>query len=94
VINVGGQKVYPQEVELVIAQHPDVHMVRVWARRNPITGALVAADVVMRPGAIFTDIHDDIVQLCRNYLADWQVPVSIRQVDDIAITPGGKIARA
>jgi acyl-CoA synthetase (AMP-forming)/AMP-acid ligase II len=94
VINVGGQKVYPQEVELIIGQHPDVRMVRVWGRRSAITGALVAADVVMRPGAIFKDIHNDLVKLCRRELVDWKVPVSIRQVDDIAITAGGKIARA
>ena len=48
VINVGGLKVHPEEVEAVINRHPKVRMSLVRARRNPITGALVVADVVLR----------------------------------------------
>src|SRR5207248_4124630 len=47
VINVGGLKVYPEEIEAVINSHPWVSMSRVSARRNPITGAVVVADVVL-----------------------------------------------
>ena len=36
VINVGGQKVYPEEVEAVLNRDPTVRISRVWARRNPI----------------------------------------------------------
>ena len=43
VINVGGQKVFPEEVEAVINAHPAVRMSRVWARPSPITGAVVAS---------------------------------------------------
>ena len=46
VINVGGMKVYPEEVEAVINRHPRVRVSLVRTRRNPITGALVVADVV------------------------------------------------
>src|SRR5262249_13444692 len=41
VINVGGLKVHPEEVEAVINRHPQGRMALVRARRNPITGALV-----------------------------------------------------
>ena len=41
VINVGGMKVHPEEVEAVINTHPWVRMSLVKARRNPITGAVV-----------------------------------------------------
>jgi acyl-CoA synthetase (AMP-forming)/AMP-acid ligase II len=43
IINVGGLKVHPEEVEAVINRHPDVRMSLVRARRNPITGAVVGA---------------------------------------------------
>ncbi len=47
VINVGGQKVHPEEVEAVINQHPAVQIARVRGRRSPITGAIVVADIVI-----------------------------------------------
>jgi acyl-coenzyme A synthetase/AMP-(fatty) acid ligase len=47
VINVGGLKVYPEEVESVLNADPRVRMSLVRARRNPITGAIVVADVVL-----------------------------------------------
>src|SRR5581483_3293645 len=47
VINVGGLKVHPEEVEAVINRHPDVRMSLVRARNNPIMGALVVADIVL-----------------------------------------------
>ena len=48
IINVGGLKVHPEEVEAVINRHPDVRMSLVRSRKNPITGAVVVADVVLR----------------------------------------------
>ena len=47
VINVGGMKVHPEEVEAVINRHPRVRMSLVRTEKNPITGALVVADVVL-----------------------------------------------
>ena len=94
VINVGGQKVHPEEVEGVLNKHGAVRMARVWARKSPITGALVAADVVLiDPTIVFADIRDEIIDLCRSHLQVWQVPVTLRKVDYIAITPAGKVAR-
>ncbi|WP_158914260.1 AMP-binding protein, partial [Caulobacter sp. S45] len=45
IINVGGLKVHPEEVEAVINRQPGVRMSRVFPRRSPIAGALVAAEV-------------------------------------------------
>src|SRR6185295_886306 len=47
IINVGGLKVYPEEVEAAINRHPAVRMSMVRSTRSSITGALVAADVVL-----------------------------------------------
>jgi acyl-coenzyme A synthetase/AMP-(fatty) acid ligase len=46
VINVGGHKVRPEEVEAVLNCHPGVRMSFVRGRKSPITGAVVVADVV------------------------------------------------
>ena len=48
VINVGGLKVHPEEVEQVINEHSEVRMSRVSARRNPIMGDLIIAEVAPR----------------------------------------------
>ena len=47
IINVGGLKVHPEEVEAVINRHPQVRMSLVRPKRSPITGAIVVADVVL-----------------------------------------------
>ena len=47
VINVGGDKVYPEEVENILLKHPLVSAARVYAKSNPLTGSLVAADVTL-----------------------------------------------
>src|SRR5262249_62024212 len=39
IINVGGLKVHPEEVEAIINRHPDVQMSLAYSKRNPITGA-------------------------------------------------------
>ena len=49
-INVGGAKVHPEEVEAVLNRHPQVRMALVKARKNPFTGAVVVADVVLQGG--------------------------------------------
>ena len=51
IINVGGRKVHPEEVEAVINRHPGVQMSLVKARKSPITGAVVVADVVVKTPA-------------------------------------------
>jgi acyl-CoA synthetase (AMP-forming)/AMP-acid ligase II len=96
VINVGGQKVYPEEVEAVINRHPDVQIARVWSRKNPITGAIVAADVVLRaqPTGSFDVIRSDIVKTCRQAMPAYKVPATWRQVDKIEMTVSGKVYRA
>jgi acyl-CoA synthetase (AMP-forming)/AMP-acid ligase II len=95
VINVGGQKVFPEEVEAVIVQHPAVRVARVWARQSPIVGAVVAADVVLRPDSAmnFAEVRTEVLQHCHSRLARWKVPATVRQVDAILLNPSGKIAR-
>ncbi len=94
VINVGGQKVHPEEVEAVISQHPAVRIARVRGRRSPITGAIVVADIVIHPTENFEAISGEILQVCRDSLPPHKVPVMLRQVDSLDIAGSGKIVRA
>jgi acyl-coenzyme A synthetase/AMP-(fatty) acid ligase len=98
VINVGGLKVHPEEVEAVISRHPKVHMCVVRAKKSHITGALVAADVVLRQGNSgeqhdIPAIQDDILQLCRERLPAHKVPAAIRIVPVLGLSESGKVLR-
>jgi acyl-CoA synthetase (AMP-forming)/AMP-acid ligase II len=98
VINVGGLKVHPEEVEDVINRHPQVRMSLVRTRKNPITGALVVAEVVLKaepdsardPAA---KLEDEILQLCRHALPRHKVPAAIKFVGDLALAATGKMVR-
>ena len=94
VINIGGQKVHPEEIEAVINRHPDVWMSRVRARKNPITGAIVVADVVpVAEHAPLEELKGKILEACRAALARHKVPVSIHFVTTIEVAASGKLAR-
>ena len=100
IINVGGLKVHPEEVEAVINRHPRVRMSLVTGRRNPITGAVVAAEVVLTHSeagkseqAIVESTKAEILANCRSTLAAHKVPASIRIVSSLDVTPSGKLGR-
>jgi acyl-coenzyme A synthetase/AMP-(fatty) acid ligase len=94
VINIGGQKVHPEEIEAVINRHPDVQMSLVRARKNPITGAIVVADVVVTSEHAPLDaLKGEILDACRGTLARYKVPAAIRFVPAIEVAASGKLAR-
>src|ERR1700676_325354 len=99
VINVGGLKVYPEEVESVLNADPRVRMSLVRARRNPITGAVVVADVVLAdptsPNASDTPdaVKSDLLDACRRLLAAHKVPAMLRFVPALEFTAAGKLGR-
>jgi acyl-coenzyme A synthetase/AMP-(fatty) acid ligase len=95
IINVGGLKVHPEQVECIINTHPAVRMSRVSARKSPITGALVQAEIVLdRQGSAgAAAIEAEISALCRAKLPPHQVPSRVTIVDQLAVTSGGKLVR-
>jgi long-chain acyl-CoA synthetase len=68
----GGENVYSGEVEAVIAEHPAVREVAVFGLPDPQWGELVAACVVLKPGACLT--ADELIQYCRVHLAKYAIP--------------------
>lgn len=96
IINIGGLKVHPEEIEAVINRHPDVRMSRAKSRKSPITGGIVVADVILADGtdpARAGEIRGQIVAQCRAQLAAHKVPAVVRFVDRLDVTPAGKLAR-
>jgi len=99
IINVGGLKVYPEEIEAVINSHPWVRMSLVRAKRNPITGAVVIAEVVLAdeaPGATRPapeELSRDLMRSCRQSLAAYKVPATIRIVPGLEVSASGKLVR-
>lgn len=98
IINVGGLKVHPEEIERVINRHPDVSMSVVRGRKNPITGAIVVADVVLR-GDIeksaerALELKRAILATCRHSLPPHKVPAAIHFVATLSVSPAGKMVR-
>jgi acyl-CoA synthetase (AMP-forming)/AMP-acid ligase II len=93
-INVGGDKVHPEEVERSILSHPDVALARVYAKQNPIMGALVAADIVARPGApAAAELCPAILQHLRSRLKKHMIPVTMRFVENLDTNAAGKLRR-
>jgi acyl-coenzyme A synthetase/AMP-(fatty) acid ligase len=98
IINVGGLKVHPEEVETVINRHPDVRMSLVRPKKNPITGSVVIADVVLaaiddRTDERKSEVKREIIALCRESLTQYKIPVAISFVPSLAIAESGKLAR-
>jgi acyl-CoA synthetase (AMP-forming)/AMP-acid ligase II len=99
VINVGGLKVYPEEVESVLNADPRVRMSLVRSRRSPITGAVVVADVVLADphSAAATDspdlVKNELLDTCRRALAAHKVPAMLRFVPALEFTAAGKLVR-
>ena len=94
IINVGGLKVNPEEVEGAINAHPDVRMSLVKARRNPLTGAIVIAEVVVRDGVRADEVlKAAILDLCRQRLPVHKVPALLKFVPALPLTAAGKLSR-
>lgn len=76
-INVGGQKVYPAEVETAILEVPEVRDAVVYGERHILTGKIVCADVIAADGVNATALRQKIKQHCAAKLQPFMVPVRI-----------------
>ena len=97
IINIGGLKVHPEEIEAVINRHPVVRMSRARSRRSPITGSIVVADVILADGCDVSradEVRAMILADCRASLAPHKVPAMIKFVTALDITAAGKLARS
>ena len=87
-INSGGEKIYPEEVELALKSHPDVFDVVVVGVPDERWGERVVAVVKARPGA--TPDAGELAEHARTTIAGYKVPRAIVVVDEMVRSPSGK----
>jgi fatty-acyl-CoA synthase len=87
-INTGGEKVFAEEVEQVLKQHPMVFDVLVVGRPSQRWGQEVVAVLQLRPGPDPGD--DELRSVVREHLAPYKVPKAIVRVTAIERSPSGK----
>ena len=90
----GGINVYPREIEAVIATHPAVEMVAVIGVPDADLGEAVKAIVKLRPGFESTKaIAAEIMDLCHDNLASYKKPRLVDFVNEMPLSPAGKILK-
>ncbi len=88
--NVGGYKVNPHEVEEVMRSHASVRDARVYAKPNPVVGALLLSDVVSTDPTL---TEPQLREYLDRRLQPHKIPRVITFVDELEVTRSGKIQR-
>ncbi|HZW10697.1 MAG TPA: AMP-binding protein, partial [Phycisphaerales bacterium] len=88
---VGGENVFPREIEEVINRHPSVKDSGVVGLADPMRGEVPVAFVELNEGAAFDERA--ILALCREHLAGYKVPRDVRRLDALPRSGTGKILR-
>lgn len=92
VINVAGMKVFPEEVERVLNDHPGVSRSRVSGREHPQMGQVPVADIIPAdPAAPPKPV--ELQRHCKAVLSAYKVPLVFKMVDELPLTASGKIKR-
>jgi len=93
-INVGGDKVNPNEIEELISAMEFVYDVRVFGRRNSVTGEIVAAEVVLKNDVDKKKNYiEEIQKRLKQKVQPYKIPQIIKIVDKLNVTNTGKKAR-
>ncbi|MBX5436573.1 MAG: acyl--CoA ligase [Alicyclobacillaceae bacterium] len=88
-INRGGLKIYPREVEDLLYQLPAVQEAAVVGVPDPVLGERSCACVTVKPG--HTLDPQEVVAFCRERLADYKVPDFVEIMDSLPLNSSGKI---
>lgn len=78
IINVGGEKVYPQEVENIIQKMDNVAEITVYGEKNPIMGAIVCAKISLINNEDIKDFTIRLKKYCSKKMQNYKIPVKIR----------------
>jgi long-chain acyl-CoA synthetase len=87
----GGENIYPREIDEVLYQHPAVASAATIGVPDQLYGEEVAAFVILKNGG--TASEADIIEYCRQRLADFKCPKTIRFVAEIPKGPTGKLLK-
>jgi len=93
-INIGGNKVMPEEVETVIKELPEVAFVQIRARKSAILGNLVEAAITTKDNAVLdAALKKKVIEHCRARLDAFKVPAFVVATHHIPLTASGKLSR-
>jgi acyl-CoA synthetase (AMP-forming)/AMP-acid ligase II len=92
IINRGGEKIAPREIDEVLLEHPAIAEAATFGVPHATLGEDVASAVVLRPHAAMS--AKDIRQFAAGRLAEFKVPRQVLFVDELPKTPSGKVQRA
>ncbi|MGB9182320.1 MAG: long-chain fatty acid--CoA ligase [Pyrinomonadaceae bacterium] len=87
----GGENIYPREIDEVLYEHTAVASAATIGVPDKLYGEEVAAFIVLKDGATVTE--EDILNFCRERLADYKCPKSVRFLADIPKGPTGKLLK-
>ncbi len=90
-INAAGYKVWPREVEDVLYGHPAVREAAVVGVPDEYRGETVQAYVSLKPGVAITE--EELIKYCKQQMAAYKYPRSIKFIDELPKTTSGKILR-
>ena len=80
IINVGGEKVLPSEVESALFLMPEIVDCMVYGEKNVITGQIVVADVVLKADTDIKNLKYKIRNFCGDKLESYKIPIKINIV--------------
>lgn len=87
----GGENIYPREIDEVLYQHPAVASAATIGVPDPLYGEEVAAFIILKSEVAVSEA--DILEYCRQRLADFKCPKTIRFVAEIPKGPTGKLLK-
>jgi acyl-coenzyme A synthetase/AMP-(fatty) acid ligase len=92
IINISGNKVFPEEVENILKLHPLIMDARVYRGSHPVTGETVEAELILKRNSNLT--QTEITAFCRDHLASIKIPQKVVFVKEIPKTKTGKTIRS
>ena len=87
-INTGGEKVFAEEVESALKQHPDIYDAVVVGRPSARWGAEVVAIVQLADGSSVSS--EELIEGCAHHIARYKLPKDVIVVDEVRRSPAGK----
>ncbi len=93
-INVGGEKVHPNEVENVLLSDPNVAEAIVLSKNNPVTGNVVVATVRLAKEENWNNVTQRLSMICREKLEPYKVPMLFTQTSEALYNERFKKIRA
>jgi long-chain acyl-CoA synthetase len=82
IINVGGEKVFPAEIENIIKAFENVAEAEVYGEKNPLIGNIICAKIKLKSVEDHKEYILRLKKYCRQILPNYKIPVKIEIVDD------------